>query len=66
MSPLEISQSAPKYMARLAIKPVMVNIVKDILNTLLAPPKSCKANRSAVKIEMAIGTPALEICNSNK
>ena len=53
-------------MARLAIKPVIVNIVKEILNTLLAPLKSCKANRSAVKIEMAIGTPALEICNSNK
>ena len=53
-------------MAKLAINPVMVSIVKEILNTRLAPPKSCNANRSAVKIEMAIGTPALEICNSNK
>ena len=48
------------------MSPVMVSIIKERLNTRLAPPKSCRASRSAVNIEMAIGTPALEICKSNK
>ena len=60
-----MSQSAPKYMRILQIRPVTKRRLKDNLKTFWAPLKSFLASFSAVTMEIAMGIPALETCNNN-